>query len=221
MSAIAHQVRWNRRHLFTRPGDNTEVNNFRLVKGLLDNYTYAMEARLRQRIVRERDRLLVVARHHDRTQVFRKYWAYFMIFAEPLRATMIYAEAGYDWDTDEYNYEDPDVTTMQWEDNLRDVLSFGQLLWSKVAPLGADFWQQAAASLWHAPDSDERQVLLGTIAPPVPSEITDYNLGAIVADLYPATHYQEYQYGEPGSCGVSFFQETFNLGYTDPFTQPA
>ncbi|KAL8811241.1 MAG: hypothetical protein Q9223_007573 [Gallowayella weberi] len=221
MSSITDQVRLNRHHLFTRPRDNTGVNNVSHVKGLLDSYVRTIEAGSRQEIVRERDRLLAVEGHQVRAQVFRKYWAYFMTFAEPLRATMIYAEAGYDWDNHAYNYENPRVTTEQWEEDVRHVLSFGQLLLSKVAPLGAQPGQQAAERLWHAPDSPARQVLLGTIAPPVPYELTAYNLGAIMADLYPATHYQEYQYGEQGSGGVSFLQETFNLGYIDPYAQPA
>ncbi|KAI4127220.1 MAG: hypothetical protein LQ341_006811 [Variospora aurantia] len=117
MSSITDQVRLNRHHLFTRPRDNTGVNN-----------------------------------------------------------------------------EYPGVTTEQWEEDVRHALSFGQLLRSKVAPLGAQPGQQATERLWHAPDSPARQVLLGTIAPPLPYELTAYNLGAIMADLYPATHYQEYQY---------------------------
>ncbi|KAI4264362.1 MAG: hypothetical protein L6R42_000528 [Xanthoria sp. 1 TBL-2021] len=198
--------------ILTRPRNNEELASFYRIPRELNDYAGRITSRIQVKVREEKDRLLRQANHTDERRLFWENWDFFMVYLNVHRAYLAFTGVYHEMAEPAYA-----PTTLGWEGYLPELISFGRLLHSKVAPPGSSDAAKAKADLWHIDDyaclgtsMNAPTYFLLTLAPPSGDEIKQLGLEDLVADAGDGSDWLNGM-GDAETGGVWWFAREFQL----------
>ena len=221
---LAHRIIMRTRvRMLQRPRNQQELDDFYRIVRELSDYGGKVGRPIEAKVEREKHRLLQASAHKDERRIYWEHWNFFIPYLNVHRAYLCFGGRYFENGEPSIHARDP----MGWLDYLPDLISFGALLRSKVAPPGASAAQQAEAKLWHLSD----YLCLGTsvdapthfhnaLAPPSDEEIQQYGLRELIPREIDTSEWLDGM-GDAEQGGVEDFQRMFKLKeWEDPYQRP-